>query len=329
MTAAPRTKLYLAGPMRGFEYFNFPAFDDAAARLRVAGYTVISPAEMDRADGFDERTLELPDGFVATAMRRDVEALLKVDAIALLPGWERSTGCRIELGVARAIGIDVAEVIEMHADGIADRHISLSPLSAEAEAAAVARAGAAHNAGLGDPPPWERGWRGRTGPLLITDDTEWLPWQEIGDPEVPFETTPLDSAEPTFVDGEVRIVDASGGAKGSKLARFDMIPPDVLHELAEHYGHGERKYPSDPETGEANWQLGYRWSLSAAALMRHLNAWLNGEDDDPELGDSHLIAVVWHAFALRWFQIHGRGTDDLQGRRLDDFDPFRPRLAGV
>lgn len=109
------------------------------------------------------------------------------------------------------------------------------------------------------------------------------------------------------------VTSETGGKKGTKLARFDMIPPDVLWELAEHYGKGEAKYPSDPETGEANWQKGYAWSLSAAALQRHLFAWLSGEDYDED-GNHNLIAVIWHANALRWFQIHGRGTDDLQGR---------------
>jgi hypothetical protein len=108
---------------------------------------------------------------------------------------------------------------------------------------------------------------------------------------------------------ETRIVDASGGAKGSKLARFDMIPPDVLWELAEHYGKGEAKYPSDPETGQPNWQRGYSYRLSVAALMRHLTSWLMGEDVDPETGSSHLIAVIWHAMALRYFQLHDKGKD--------------------
>jgi hypothetical protein len=113
---------------------------------------------------------------------------------------------------------------------------------------------------------------------------------------------------------EVRVVDPNtGGAKGSKPARFDLIPPDVLWELAEHYGKGEEKYPS-PEPGVMNWQLGYNWSLSYAALQRHLFLWSKGEDIDAETGTHHLIAVAWHAFCLRWFQEHGRGTDDIGGR---------------
>ena len=115
---------------------------------------------------------------------------------------------------------------------------------------------------------------------------------------------------PLYTDGEVRIVDEkTGGEKGAKLARFDMIPSDVLWELAEHFGRGEAKYPSD-KTGRANWQRGYRWSLSIAALQRHLHQWLMGEEIDQETGSRHLVAVIWHATALLFFQKRGLGTDD-------------------
>lgn len=109
--------------------------------------------------------------------------------------------------------------------------------------------------------------------------------------------------------GEVRVIDPiTGGAKGSKLARFDMIPSDILWELAEHYGKGEAKYPSNAD-GTANWQNGYSWRLSVAAMQRHLHAFIQGEETDDETGSSHLVAVIWHAIALRWFQLHGKGTD--------------------
>lgn len=118
---------------------------------------------------------------------------------------------------------------------------------------------------------------------------------------------------------ETRITDpTTGGAKGDKPRRFDLIPPDVLAELADHYGKGVSKYPNDdPEwPGQANWQRGYAWHLNLAALLRHLMAWSEGEDTDEETGSNHLIAVAWHAFALRWFQIHKRGNDDIAGRQL-------------
>jgi hypothetical protein len=104
---------------------------------------------------------------------------------------------------------------------------------------------------------------------------------------------------------EVRVVDpTTGGEKGSKLARFDLVPAEFEWALAEHYGRGAKKY------ADRNWERGYRWSLSYAALRRHLNQWWAGEDIDPETGSSHLIAVAWHAIALFIYQLRGLGTDD-------------------
>lgn len=109
-------------------------------------------------------------------------------------------------------------------------------------------------------------------------------------------------------DGETRITDPiTGGEKGQKLARFSLIPSDVLWALSEHYGRGASKY------ADRNWERGYAWSLSYDALNRHLHQWVRGEDNDPETGSSHLIAVIWHTIALWWFHRHAKGTDDLRG----------------
>ena len=106
---------------------------------------------------------------------------------------------------------------------------------------------------------------------------------------------------------ETRVVDPlTGGEKGSKLARYDLIPPDALMALAEHYGRGVNKY------ADRNWEKGYKWGLSYAALMRHLETWRSGEDIDAETGSNHLTAVIWHAIALLVFQTRGLGTDDLR-----------------
>lgn len=106
---------------------------------------------------------------------------------------------------------------------------------------------------------------------------------------------------------EVRITDATtGGQKGQKLARFSLIPSEMLWALAEAYGSGARKYE------DRNWERGYKWSLSLDALQRHLNQWLQGETNDTETGANHLISVVWHATALFIFQLRRLGTDDIR-----------------
>lgn len=97
-------RVYLAGPMRGQPGCGFPAFDAARDLLIRLGHQPVSPADMDRAVGFDG-TGDPPDGFTQRAMRRDVEAILSCDAVAFLPGWESSKGARAERVVAESIGL--------------------------------------------------------------------------------------------------------------------------------------------------------------------------------------------------------------------------------
>lgn len=120
---------------------------------------------------------------------------------------------------------------------------------------------------------------------------------------------------------EVRVTASSGASKGQKEARFDLIPPRVLKELATHYGKGANKYaPIERIEGADgapidNWRLGYNFSSSLAALHRHLNAWSSGEDIDEELNSNHLVAVAWHCFTLLEFQMtpgYSEAFDDRQ-----------------
>lgn len=95
---------------------------------------------------------------------------------------------------------------------------------------------------------------------------------------------------------EIRVIDPdTGGEKGAKLARYDLIPAYPLDVVATHYGIGASKY------ADRNWERGYRWSLSFAAMMRHAWAFWRGEDIDLETGSPHLAAVIFHAMALLEF----------------------------
>src|SRR5437867_12565425 len=106
---------------------------------------------------------------------------------------------------------------------------------------------------------------------------------------------------------EIIATDAiTGGQKGTKLARFSLIPSEFLWALAEHYGVGARKYE------DRNWEKGYKWSQSLDALQRHLHQWILGEKLDPETGSHHLIAVAWHACAIFIYELRGLGTDDIR-----------------
>lgn len=94
-------------------------------------------------------------------------------------------------------------------------------------------------------------------------------------------------------EDEKRVTNArTGGQKGRKRARYDLIPPQAMHALAEHFGYGAEKYE------DRNWERGVDWSLSFAAMQRHLWAWWGGEDADPDGTSTHLAAAMWHCAAL-------------------------------
>lgn len=114
---ATQMRIYLAGPMQGISEFNFPLFHKIAAQLRGEGHIVFSPAEADierhgvdiskgnmngdveqaaREHGFDRRK----------ALGVDLAWICKyADAVAMLPGWERSRGACAEKATAEALGL--------------------------------------------------------------------------------------------------------------------------------------------------------------------------------------------------------------------------------
>lgn len=117
-------KLYLAGPMRGYPEFNFPAFAKAAAELRTKGYFVFSPAERDTSrhggknigagnvEG-DEYKAAKEHGFsLKDALSDDTQFIIReADGIALLPGWSKSRGAVAENALNNAF--DGRETIYM------------------------------------------------------------------------------------------------------------------------------------------------------------------------------------------------------------------------
>jgi hypothetical protein len=115
-------KVYLAGPMTGIREFNFPAFHAAAAKLRALGYFVFSPAEADNEvygvdiskgnlTGNQELAAKQHSFSFREALARDMAFIcLHADAIALLPGWERSKGAKAERAISEALGLRIIEL---------------------------------------------------------------------------------------------------------------------------------------------------------------------------------------------------------------------------
>ena len=92
-------RIYVIGPVSGFDDLNLPAFEEARRKLREAGYIPLIPHDFISADADWQK-----------AMRISLETLAKSDGIGYLEGWQNSHGARIEWKIARALGIEIAAV---------------------------------------------------------------------------------------------------------------------------------------------------------------------------------------------------------------------------
>jgi hypothetical protein len=90
------------GSKSGYKNFNYEAFNEISQILREAGYKVVNPAE--NGDGDQTRTWH-------EYMRDDIELIVdRVDALVVLQDWENSEGAKVEVAVARALGLPVWDV---------------------------------------------------------------------------------------------------------------------------------------------------------------------------------------------------------------------------
>lgn len=97
---SPNRRIYVAGPMSGLPELNYPAFHEAAARLRAKGWHVENPAEN-------------PDPHVdaecqwTAYMRMGLSQVATCHAIYLLPGWQQSKGASLEYMVAQQLSMQI------------------------------------------------------------------------------------------------------------------------------------------------------------------------------------------------------------------------------
>lgn len=90
-------KLYLSGSIKHDPNYveKFATWENT---LREQGHDVVNPVTI---------LAHQPHFEYHDFMREDIRELLDCEGIAFIPGWEQSTGARIELNVAIAIGAKV------------------------------------------------------------------------------------------------------------------------------------------------------------------------------------------------------------------------------
>lgn len=88
-------RVYISGPMTGYEDYNRSAFMEAEKDLTDAGYEVFNPGAIIVDEDFNLKNIAIID----------LVSLCECDGIYMLDGWEQSKGARAEYAVAQWIGL--------------------------------------------------------------------------------------------------------------------------------------------------------------------------------------------------------------------------------
>ena len=103
------------------------------------------------------------------------------------------------------------------------------------------------------------------------------------------------------------------GQVGSLKAPLGLVPPYAMEQTSWVHKLGADKY------GPWNWrETGVCASTYVNAILRHLNAWRDGESLDPESGITHLAHIACSANILMDAEYCGKLQDDRNKRPTKD-----------
>jgi hypothetical protein len=321
------TKVYIAGPMTHIPHFNFPAFHAAADDLRSRGFEVVSPAELDSSEAKKaaEESVDGDPGHYAkndswgTMLARDVLLIADegIEAIVVLPGWERSRGAKLETYVARLCDVPILEyptLGQVHLDLIDAAHGHDGAYSKLMIATMREQDSVFKPDEYEDVESYSVAWNRIAEARKEAGVAPGEPLLGLNLPEGPEDDSAdlgrlaeIDASLGGFAHtgGETRITDpTTGGQKGSKLPQFGALDPDALITVAEVAGFGASKYE------RLNYLRGFNWSLAYDALQRHIHEFWAGREIDEESGLPHTAHATWQCLCLLSFALHDLGNDD-------------------
>ncbi len=106
-------------------------------------------------------------------------------------------------------------------------------------------------------------------------------------------------------------------AVGIAKAPLSCVPMPVIFELGLAMMEGARKY------GRHNYRVaGVRGSVYFDAVMRHMAAWWEGQDLDPDSGVSHLVKAIACLVVLRDSMMQTNWVDDRPPKTPCDWMKF-------
>ncbi len=126
-----------------------------------------------------------------------------------------------------------------------------------------------------------------------------LPIQNIPDKNI----VPLSSL---IAKGDQLVADPVTGAvkaDGNKVL-LQLLPLRAVNAVGVVMTHGAKKYSSN------NWRGGFKYTRVCGAAMRHLFAWMCGEDKDPDSGLCHISHAATNLLFLSEMIITQTGEDD-------------------
>jgi hypothetical protein len=105
--------------------------------------------------------------------------------------------------------------------------------------------------------------------------------------------------------GDVNSDEIGSGARyNSGKTKYDLIPIHLLKDACDVFDFGSKKYSA------FNWAKGMPWSVPYASMMRHMQAWYRGEQNDAESGLPHLAHAMCNLIMLTHYASYYKDGDD-------------------